>query len=75
MIGTIKTVKDTFGFIRPAAGQPASGVDLFFHSSDVEGALDFDHLTPGDAVEFEVLTPAPERGPRATKVRWLEVPR
>jgi cold shock protein len=54
-----------FGFIS------VSGTDLFFHHSAVQG--DFQSLTEGQAVEFE-LDEAPNskgKGPRAIRVKAL----
>ena len=63
--GTIKKlVSDRgFGFIS------ASGQELFFHHSSVQGS--FESLSEGQAVEFEVDS-APNskgKGPRATQVK------
>ena len=63
MQGTIKRViRDRgFGFIRSTDGQ-----EIFFHRSSLQG-LNFDDLSEGDAVEFDVEQS--EKGPRAANVR------
>ena len=63
--GTIKKLVSErgFGFIA------ASGQELFFHHSSVQGS--FESLKEGQTVEFEVDS-APNskgKGPRATQVR------
>lgn len=60
MIGSLKVMRDSFGFIAGEDGQ-----DYYFSRRDLVD--DFD-LKPGDAVRFEVVSPAPERGPRAARV-------
>lgn len=65
MTGTIKHLRQTFGFIKADDGR-----DFFFHDSDVLGASDIE-LGVGDRVSFEVVDPAPIKGPRARGVAWL----
>jgi cold shock CspA family protein len=62
--GRIRRLHDSFGFIR------SDGLDFFFHSSDVVGAMDFEQLVEEDGVSFEPVTPQPEKGPRAAQVTW-----
>ncbi len=64
MRGTIKKlIRDRgFGFVRAADGQ-----EVFFHRSSVRPMDDFDRLSEGDSVEFEVERS--EKGPRAVNVR------
>ena len=63
MEGTIKKlIRDRgFGFIRAAQGQ-----EVFFHRSGLQD-INFDALTEGEAVEFEMERS--EKGPRAVSVR------
>lgn len=62
--GTIKKVASDrgFGFI---VGD--DGVEYFFHRSGVDSTLDFDRLSGGEPVTFEVEQSP--KGPRAGKVR------
>jgi cold shock protein len=64
MRGTIKKLlRDRgFGFIRAADGK-----EVFFHRSSLRIEDDFDRLSEGDSVEFE-LEQGP-KGPRAANVR------
>lgn len=61
--GTIKKVAHDrgFGFIAADDGQ-----EYFFHRSGLESSLDFDRLTGGEAVTFQVE--ASPKGPRAGRV-------
>ncbi|MDQ2964732.1 MAG: cold shock domain-containing protein [Chloroflexota bacterium] len=61
--GTIKKVVSDrgFGFITAEDGK-----DYFFHRDGLDSSLDFDRLSGGEKVTFEVE--ASPRGPRATKV-------
>ena len=62
--GTIKRLTDRgFGFI-----ETASGTDMFFHMSNVEGVT-FDQLQEGNRVSFEVGQGP--KGPRAEQVRVI----
>ena len=63
MQGTIKkVVRDRgFGFIEASDGR-----QVFFHRSSLQ-RLNFDDLSEGDAVEFDVEQS--EKGPRAADVR------
>jgi cold shock protein len=63
MEGTIKRlIRDRgFGFIRSEDGQ-----EVFFHRSALQG-LDFDGLTEGERVAFELERG--NKGPRAVNVR------
>ena len=62
--GTIKRLTDRgFGFI-----ETASGTDMFFHMSNVEGTS-FDQLQEGNRVSFEIGEGP--KGPRAEQVRVL----
>ncbi len=62
--GTIKKVVSDrgFGFI---AGQ--DGKEFFFHRSGMDMSLNFDSLTGGERVTFEVEQSP--KGPRANRVR------
>jgi cold shock protein len=64
MQGTIKKLaRDRgFGFIRAADGK-----EVFFHRSSLRIEDDFDRVSEGDSVEFE-LEQGP-KGPRAANVR------
>ncbi|MFA6534477.1 MAG: cold shock domain-containing protein [Patescibacteria group bacterium] len=63
MTGKIKRLTDKgFGFIAP---DDASGKDIFFHSTALQG-VQFNELNEGDAVSFEVEDS--EKGPRAVNV-------
>jgi CspA family cold shock protein len=61
--GTIKKLvrERGFGFI-----QGSDGVELFFHRSALQGE-EFDTLTEGQAVEFDVETG--NKGPRAANMK------
>ncbi len=48
MTGTIKTLRNGFGFIAREGAE-----DLFFHASALNGVT-FEELKEGDAVTFEV---------------------
>ena len=62
--GTIKRLTDRgFGFI-----ETASGTDMFFHMSNVEGVT-FEQLQEGNRVSFEVGQGP--KGPRAEQVRVI----
>jgi cold shock protein len=62
--GTIKRLTDKgFGFI-----QTESGVDVFFHMSNVEG-VSFNELRQGQRVSF--VEGSGPKGPRAENVRPL----
>ncbi len=67
MRGTIKALQPSFGFIAAEAGP-----DVFFHASTVVGAVAFLELNQVDGVEFEMLQPPPEKGPRARIVRCVQ---
>ena len=49
MKGTIKVLKQGFGFIQ---SEEASN-DVFFHSNNLEG-VEFDSLNEGETLEFEI---------------------
>ena len=61
--GTIKRVASDrgFGFITGDDGK-----EYFFHRSGLDSSLDFDRLTGGEAVTFEVESGP--KGPRAGRV-------
>lgn len=61
MQGTIKTLKNGFGFI----AREGETKDLFFHSKELQGVT-FDELKVGDTVTFEVVET--EKGPAAVNV-------
>lgn len=61
MEGTIKRLKEGFGFIRGT-----DGVERFFHRSVLENES-FPNLVEGQAVTFE--PDRGEKGPRAVNVR------
>ena len=62
--GTIKKVVSDrgFGFI-----EAEDGKEYFFHRSGVTASLDFDRLTGGERVSFEIEQSP--KGPRATNVQ------
>lgn len=62
--GTIKKlVADRgFGFITAEDGK-----EYFFHRGGLDTSLEFDRLSGGERVEFEIETSP--KGPRATQVR------
>lgn len=62
MQGTIKTLKNGFGFIV----REGEAKDLFFHSTDLEGVT-YDELKVGDTVTFEIVEG--EKGPAAKHVK------
>jgi cold shock protein len=61
--GTVKKViaDRGFGFILAEDGK-----EYFFHRGGLQASLDFDRLTGGERVSFEVE--ASPKGPRATQV-------
>lgn len=61
--GTIKKVVSDRGFGFIAA---EDGKEYFFHRSGVEAPLDFDRLSGGEKVSFEVESSP--KGPRAVRV-------
>jgi CspA family cold shock protein len=61
MTGTIKTLKNGFGFIAVEGKD-----DLFFHVSELAEGVDFDSLQEGQAVSFE--EGSGPKGPMATNV-------
>jgi len=62
--GTVKRVVSDrgFGFI-----EAEDQKEYFFHRNSLEGSLDFDRISGGERVEFEVEQSP--KGPRANKVR------
>ena len=62
--GTIKKVVSDRGFGFIAA---EDGKEYFFHRDGLNASLDFDRLTGGERVAFEVENSP--KGPRATQVR------
>jgi CspA family cold shock protein len=62
--GTIKKVVADrgFGFITASDGK-----DYFFHRNALDSSLDFDRLSGGESVEFEIESSP--KGPRAGRVR------
>jgi CspA family cold shock protein len=62
--GTIKKIVSDrgFGFITAEDGK-----DYFFHRDGLDASLDFDRLTGGERVQFNVQ--AGPKGPRAVSVR------
>jgi CspA family cold shock protein len=65
--GTIKKVVSDrgFGFITAEDGK-----EYFFHRNSLQASLDFDRLTGGERVEFDVESSP--KGPRAGNVRTAE---
>jgi cold shock CspA family protein len=63
MTGTVKSLLETFGFIKAEDGR-----EFFFHDEDL--VADDVELKVGDRVSFEVVEPQPARGPRARDVVW-----
>ena len=62
--GTIKKVVSDRGFGFIAA---EDGKEYFFHRSGMDGSLNFDMLTGGERVTFDVESSP--KGPRANRVR------
>ena len=62
--GTVKKVVSDrgFGFITADDGK-----EYFFHRSGLEASLEFDRLSGGEKVEFEIE--ASPKGPRAARIR------
>ncbi len=62
--GTVKKIVSDrgFGFITGEDGK-----DYFFHRDGLASSLDFDRMTTGERVEFELQSS--QRGPRAVNVR------
>ncbi len=62
--GTIKKVVSDrgFGFIAAEDGR-----EYFFHRDGLESSLNFDRLTGGEKVTFDIE--ASQKGPRAQRVR------
>lgn len=57
-----------YGFIQEGtADRPGIG-EWFFHRRDCDASMPFTTVCEGDAVEFEVQEPEPEKGPRAIHV-------
>ena len=65
--GTLKKVVSErgFGFIASEDGK-----EYFFHRSGLDTSLDFDQLTGGEKLEFQVENSP--NGPRATRIRRAE---
>jgi CspA family cold shock protein len=65
--GTVKKVISDrgFGFISAEDGK-----EYFFHRNSLQASLDFDRLSGGEKVDFEIE--ASPKGPRATNVRAAE---
>ena len=65
--GTLKKVVSErgFGFIASEDGK-----EYFFHRSGLDTSLDFDQLTGGEKLEFQVENSP--KGPRATRIRRAE---
>lgn len=72
--GTIKKlVSDRgFGFILPIEAQ-ASGADLFFHRSDMQGTS-YENLSVGQQVEYDLGKDERKGTPKATRVRSFPQP-
>jgi CspA family cold shock protein len=49
MIGTIKVLKEGFGFIKSEDSES----DVFFHANNLEG-VEFRDLNEGETLEFEI---------------------
>ena len=62
--GTVKKVVSDrgFGFITAEDGK-----DYFFHRNELQSPLDFDRLTGGERVAFEIESSP--KGPRAARVQ------
>jgi cold shock CspA family protein len=63
VIGKIKGLRETFGFIKTDEGP-----SYFFHFDDQDD--DFE-LREGDAVTFDAVDPVPAKGPRAAHVALM----
>ena len=70
MTGWIRSLASSYGFIR----SDETKLDLFFLADSVVGALDFEHLVVGDAVQFEEMVPPHPKGRRAVDVAWIQPP-
>ena len=66
--GTVKKVISDrgFGFITAEDGK-----EYFFHRGALDTSLDFDRLTGGEKVEFDIEQSP--KGPRASRVKSAEV--
>lgn len=64
--GSIKILKNGFGFITPEDG----GKDVFFHLSALQGGVEFNSLREGDKVTFEIEQS--EKGPKAANVQLVQ---
>lgn len=64
--GTIKKIVPDrgFGFI-----QAEDGKEYFFHRTGIDTSVNFDQLTGGERVTFDV-EPSP-KGPRANRVKFV----
>lgn len=66
LTGTIirKVADKGFGFIKDGR----TGLEYFFHRTDLAPHIPFEHVDAGDAVTFDEVIPAPEKGRRAARV-------
>jgi len=65
MTGTIdRLINGSYGFI-----VDTTSARLFFHRADTQ---DFAMLLEGDTVHFDVVSPPPEKGPRAINVMRVD---
>ncbi len=62
MKGTIKTLRNGFGFIIPEDGSK----DIFFHANDLVEGVEFNSLQEGDNVTYEMGQS--DKGPKAENV-------
>lgn len=63
MIGEIANVENGFFFIRGEDGR-----QYFGHRSDLDRVEWIHRVQKGDTVSFDVVSPEPERGPRAESI-------
>ena len=66
--GSVKKVVSERGFGFIAADD---GKEYFFHRSGLDSSLDFDRLSGGEKVEFEIESSP--KGPRAAKIRAADI--
>ena len=68
MIGLIRGLRAGYGFLTDETGQTA----YYFSEHDCAGIGTFAPLRVAQVVEVEVVSPEPEKGPRARRVRRVE---
>lgn len=66
MVGTIKVLKMSFGFITPTDGSK----DVFFHAKNLPKGVHFYDLKEGDVVNFDVEETL--KGPNAINMSLVQ---